>query len=186
MPDAANSPPALPVGRCAARQAGATDATAAPGAPQETGALIDHIQTCYHAAHRRQLPELVALARKVEKVHARHPDVPVGLADLLQQMIGEMEIHMKKEELLLFPAMRRRAAVEFKVPIAQMRHDHDDHDAALQRLDRLTHDQTPPGDACGSWRALYAGIAEFKTDLIEHIHLENDVLFPRFEVTAPA
>ncbi|MDO5758570.1 MAG: DUF542 domain-containing protein, partial [Rhodobacterales bacterium] len=81
----------------------ALDETAAPAAPQETGALIDHIQTRYHAVHRRQLPDLVALSRKVEKVHASHPDVPAGLADLMQQMIGEMEVHMKKEELLLFP-----------------------------------------------------------------------------------
>ncbi|HEY1154270.1 MAG TPA: hemerythrin domain-containing protein [Pseudolabrys sp.] len=150
-------------------------------APQETGALIDHILARYHETHRRELPELVRLARKVEAVHAGHAGVPHGLAEMLQRILGEIEVHMKKEELILFPAMRRRAAGGLAVPIAQMRHDHDDHDAQLRAVDELTGHFTPPQDACGSWRALYQGTAKFADDFAAHLHLENDVLFPRYE-----
>ncbi len=164
----------------------ALDASAQPEAPQDTGALIDHIQTRYHETHRRQLPELVTLSRKVEAAHVDHSDVPAGLADILQRTIGEMEVHMKKEELILFPAMRRQAAGGLDVPISQMRHDHDDHGEILQQIDRLTHDQTLPGGACRTWQALYTGMSQFKSDLMEHIHLENNILFPRFEATPHA
>jgi len=162
----------------------ALDPAAAPDAPQDTGALIDHIQTRYHATHRQQIPELIELSRKVEAVHANHPEVPRGLSDALHRIWGELEVHMKKEELVLFPAMRRQAADRLAVPISEMRHDHDDHGAFLDQVAQLTHDYTPPQDACRSWQALYAGAAQLKADLMEHIHLENNVLFPRFETTA--
>lgn len=162
----------------------ATTATPVTDAPQETAALIDHILARYHETHRRELPELVRLARKVEAVHAAHDGVPRGLADLLQKILGEIEVHMKKEELILFPAMRRRAGGGLAVPIAQMRHDHDDEDAQLRAVAQMTGGFTPPQDACGSWRALYEGAAKFADDFAEHIHLENDVLFPRYEQPA--
>src|SRR5215469_3119637 len=74
-------------------------------APSETIELIDHILARYHEIHRRELRELVQLARKVEKVHAGNPAVPHGLADLLDHTRQELEQHMAKEELILFPAM---------------------------------------------------------------------------------
>ncbi len=77
--------------------------------PEATDDLISMIETRYHATHRRELPELVRLARRVEAVHKSHPAVPRGLADLLETMGGELEVHMKKEELILFPLMRRGA-----------------------------------------------------------------------------
>jgi len=147
----------------------------------KAGELIDHILTHYHEVHRRELPELMNLARKVEAVHAGHPNAPRGLADLLSQMLGELEVHMKKEELILFPAMRRRAGGGLDAPIAQMRHDHDDHGEHLRRLAELTGDLVTPQGACRSWQALYVGAAKFREDLMDHIHLENNVLFPAFE-----
>ncbi len=154
---------------------------AAPAA-QETGELIDHILARYHETHRRELPELIRLARKVEAVHAERPDAPRGLADTLQEMLGELEVHMRKEELILFPAMRHFAdGGGLDGPIAQMRHDHDDHGAQLQRLEEITGNFTLPEGACRSWQALYAGAAKLADDVREHIHLENNVLFPRYE-----
>ncbi len=175
----------VPVGQITDALA-ALDHTAQTDAPQETNALIDHIQTRYHQTHRQQLPELAALSRRVETVHADHPEVPAGLADLLEQMIGDMEVHMKKEELILFPAMRNQAAGGLGAPISQMRHDHDDHDRTLQHVHALTGGCIPPEDACQTWQALYAGLAQFKADLTAHIHLENNILFPRFEGTPHA
>ncbi len=165
---------------------GALDPAAAPDAPHETDALIDHIQSRYHEGHRRQIPELIELSRKVEAVHADHPAVPDGLADTLHQIRGELEVHMKKEELILFPAMRRQAAGKLSAPITEMRHDHDDHGLFLDQIARLTDDYTPPQEACRSWQALYAGAAQLRADLMEHIHLENNILFPRFEGTQDA
>ena len=162
------------------RALAALDNAAPSAAPQESAALVDHIVSRYHDTHRRELPELIQLARKVEKVHAKRSDVPRGLADLLERMSIELQQHMAKEELILFPAMKQSMAAGLDMPIARMRHEHDDHGAHLRELDRLTNGITVPADACRTWQALYGGLAKLVDDLMEHIHLENNVLFPRF------
>ena len=168
----------------------ALDALKASDAPSlrtiSTDELIDHILSRYHDVHRRELAELVLLARKVEAVHADHPQAPHGLAALLQQMRGELEVHMKKEELVLFPAMRRGSGARLDAPVAQMRHDHADHGEYVGRLEVMTDDFRTPADACRSWQALYAGVAKLSQDLMEHIHLENNVLFPRCQQVPPS
>lgn len=141
--------------------------------------LIDHILTRYHAVHREQLPELIRMARRVEAVHRDHPAVPVGLADQLEAMEAELLAHMAKEEQILFPAMARGAS-GLQMPIGMMREEHTGHGAELERLAALTHDHTPPPGACNTWRALYAGTAVLTDDLISHIHLENNILFPQY------
>ena len=162
------------------RALAALDTGAPAAAPQESAALVDHIIARYHDTHRRELPELIQLARKVEKVHAKRSDVPRGLADLLERMSTELQQHMAKEELILFPAMKQSMAAGLDMPIARMRHEHDDHGAHLRALTQLTNGITAPADACRTWQALYAGLAKLTDELMEHIHLENNVLFPRF------
>lgn len=154
--------------------------------PQDPAELTRHIETRYHARHREQLPALAAMAERVETVHADDTQVPAGLAALLRQMIGEMEVHMKKEELILFPAIRMGGAPGLEHPIAVMRADHADHDQSLARIGQLTGGLTLPEGACGTWTRLYQGLAEFVDDLNAHMHLENDVLFPQFEPAGPA
>ncbi|WP_043531352.1 iron-sulfur cluster repair protein YtfE [Litchfieldella xinjiangensis] len=139
--------------------------------------LIDHILTRYHQVHRQQLPELTRLARRVELVHGERPTCPHGLADHLETMRQELESHMQKEEQVLFPMLRRGLFGPAQGPIAVMRHEHDDHGDALEALMTLTNDMTPPKGACNTWRALFAGLRELREDLMEHIHLENNVLF---------
>lgn len=146
----------------------------------ESGELIDYIKTCYHEAHRRVLPELIKLSRKVEAVHRDSPDVPAGLADVLQRLENELELHMSREEATLFPAMREAGMNNLAAAIGDLRHEHDDQGAALRRMESLTDDFTLPEGACRSWQALYVGAAQLADDLMEHIHLENNVLFPRF------
>ena len=148
------------------------------------GALIDHILARYHEVHRAQLPELIRMARRVEAVHRAHPQVPAGLAELLEAMEAELLSHMQKEEQILFPMLRAGGAPFVGQPISMMRSEHVEHGAALQKLAALTNDATPPADACNTWRALYAGIAQLGEDLVAHIHLENNVLFPQFEAAA--
>ena len=147
----------------------------------EPGALIDHILTRYHEVHRAQLPELIRMARRVEAVHRDHPLVPAGLADLLEAMDEELRSHMQKEEMILFPMLKAGGNPFVGQPIHVMRAEHIEHGANLERLAALTHEAQPPADACNTWRALYAGIAQLNDDLINHIHLENNVLFPQFE-----
>jgi regulator of cell morphogenesis and NO signaling len=158
-----------------------TDTASDTSAPQETGALIDHILSRYHEVHRAELAELQRLARKVETVHADDPEVPAGLAQALDVLASEMEDHMTKAEMILFPAMRAGGGPGIEHPIAVMRGDHDDHTANIELIRQLTGGLMPPDHACGSWRTLYSGTEKLLDDLAAHVALENDVLFPRFE-----
>ncbi len=146
-----------------------------------SGELIDHILTRYHEVHRLLLPELIRMARRVEAVHRDHPQVPAGLADFLEGVEAELLDHMAKEENILFPMLKRGGHPMAAQPIGVMRHEHTSHGEQLERLGQLTHDHTPPEGACNTWRALFAGTARLTDDLMQHIHLENNVLFPRFE-----
>jgi regulator of cell morphogenesis and NO signaling len=148
--------------------------------PQDSDALIALIETRYHATHRRELPELIRLARRVEAVHADKEAVPRGLAALLEKMGAELDAHMRQEEDILFPLMRRGSHPMIGHPISVMRAEHDDHGEHLRLLEALTDGGVPPPGACNTWRALYAGTRKLADDLMEHIHLENNVLFPRF------
>lgn len=150
-------------------------------APQETEALIELIVSRYHATHRRELPELVRLARRVEAVHGDLPHAPRGLAAVLEALAAELEDHMQKEEQVLFPLMLQGGHPMIAHPIDAMRHEHDSAGEHLATIEALTTRGVPPAGACNTWRALYAGTRKLADDLMEHIHLENNLLFPRFE-----
>ena len=139
--------------------------------------LIEHLLERYHARHREQLPELIRLASRVEQVHGHHLACPNGLADLLRDIEQELEGHMLKEEQVLFPMLQHGLGPRAAPPIQVLRFEHDQHGESLEKLLALTHQITPPADACNTWRALYRGLAEFRDDLMQHIHLENNVLF---------
>ncbi|ASJ24379.1 iron-sulfur cluster repair protein YtfE [Laribacter hongkongensis] len=145
--------------------------------------LIDHILVRYHDTHRAQLPVLIALAKRVEAVHRDHPAVPAGLAALLGEIQKDLLQHMQKEEQVLFPVLKAGGNPFVIQPIGIMRSEHVEHGANLERLAALTDDMTAPPDACTTWNALYAGIRQLGEDLINHIHLENNVLFPQFEIS---
>lgn len=147
----------------------------------ETAPLVNHLLERFHQVHRAQLPELIRMARRVEAVHRDHPQAPIGLADHLEQMESELLQHMAKEEQILFPMMLAGNNPFVSQPIGVMRREHSSHGAQLERLQQLAHGAEPPIGACNTWRALYAGITQFSDDLVQHIHLENNVLFPRFE-----
>ena len=156
---------------------------AMPAAPS-VSELIDHILQRYHEVHRQQLPELIRMARRVEAVHRDHPQVPRGLADHLETMEQELLEHMAKEEQILFPLLKQGGHPMVVHPIGMMRHEHVSHGAQIERLAQLTQQHQPPAGACNTWQALYAGTARLTEDLIEHIHTENNLLFPAFEGTA--
>jgi regulator of cell morphogenesis and NO signaling len=141
--------------------------------------LINHLLERFHKVHRQQLSELIRLADRVETVHGNNPDCPLGLADHLHYMAQELESHMQKEEQILFPMLAKGMHQMAGGPISVMPQDHDDHQDAIHQLDIITHHMQLPEGACNTWQALYLGLRHFKADLLQHIALENDILFAR-------
>lgn len=150
-------------------------------APQETLPLIDHILARYHETHRDELEWLIPLAQKVETVHGDHDEAPLGLTEALIALHDELDSHMLKEEQVLFPMMRQGGHPMISHPIGVMRHDHDSAAELLRAVERITRGLSLPEGACRSWTALYTGLTKFSEDLVRHMHLENNILFPRFE-----
>src|SRR5262245_44150744 len=162
-------------------------------AAKPLSALIDHILARYHTELKEELPRLLGLAEKVAAVHGAHdPERLPPLRDVFRSLSDELDAHMEKEERVLFPYVRELEAVArgsrpaFTLPlglaagaIGVMDREHASAGLALKTLHRLTDGYRPPEDACGSFRALYAGLELLEADLQCHIHLENNILFPR-------
>ncbi len=142
-------------------------------------ALIDFIITRYHDRLRLELPEVIALARKVESVHADKATCPRGLAEHLVMVHENVLSHLAKEERVLFPLIKDGMGYMAAGPVRVMEQEHDDHREGLMRTREITNDLTPPPEACTTWRALYLRLDALEGELMEHIHLENNVLFPR-------
>ena len=169
--------PRIVIGELEAAAATRGDATSWKDRP--LGELIDFILERYHAPLRRDLPGLVELADKVERVHAEKPSCPRGIARHLAEVLASVESHLGKEEQMLFPLIRSgRGAMAF-MPVKVMMSEHEDHGVSLRRTRQLTADLVAPPEACTSWRALYGELIRLEADLMEHIHLENNILFPR-------
>ena len=155
-------------------------------------ALILHIVGKHHGYVRREIPRIETLLGKVVARHgAGHPEV-IEINDCFATVAQELSTHLLKEEQVLFPYIERmEEAVAERValppaffgtverPIANMVADHDDAGAVLARMRQLADGYTAPEGACPTFRALYQGLAEFEKDLHQHIHLENNILFPR-------
>ena len=145
--------------------------------------LADHIVENHHAFLRREFPRLHAMSERVANVHGGHTPSLVEVFDVFCGLEAELNSHMMKEEQILFPAVSAMSRgesgpVRLDGPIACMLHEHDDAGTALARLHELTGGYNPPADACNTYRALFAGLADLEEDLHRHIHLENSVLFP--------
>ncbi|WP_313071442.1 iron-sulfur cluster repair protein YtfE [Atlantibacter hermannii] len=141
--------------------------------------IIVHIIVRYHDRHREQLPELIYQATKVERVHADKPNVPKGLTKYLTMLHEELSSHMMKEEQILFPMIKQGMGSHATGPITVMESEHDEAGELLEVIKHTTNNVTPPPEACTTWKAMYNGINELIDDLMNHISLENNVLFPR-------
>lgn len=141
--------------------------------------LVQHILDRYHAPLRVELPRLIELAGQVERAHADKPDRPLGLSDLLTEVKAAVESHLAKEEQILFPLIVAGRGRTAHMPVQVMMKEHDDHGQNLRRIRQITNDLTVPEHACASWRELYRALGELEVDLMDHIHLENNILFPR-------
>jgi regulator of cell morphogenesis and NO signaling len=146
------------------------------------GALCDHLERKHHALTRAEIPRLQGLVDKVARVHGgRHPEM-VEVEKIFSAFGEEMLEHMAKEERVLFPAIRGLEAGvkrDVSMPIRVMMREHEGAGAAMARMRELTGGFAPPTDGCNTFRAALAGLAELEADLHEHVHLENNLLFPR-------
>lgn len=139
--------------------------------------LVRHIVDHFHASLREELPRLESMARKVVRVHGDKD--PVRLASLLESFLrlkSEVDEHLSEEEETLFPALLGGPG---EVSVDTFVDDHTRVGAELRRIRELTDDFRVPDGACNTWTALWHGLAALETDLHEHIHLENNVLFLR-------
>jgi regulator of cell morphogenesis and NO signaling len=142
--------------------------------------LIEHLLVEYHRPLDEELPRLEALARKVNGVHGeKEPEMLGGILSTFMSLRAELEQHMAKEEQILFPMIKSGQGAMAEEPVAVMEQEHVSAGAALKRLRELTNNFEVPEEACNSWRALWVGLEAFEKALHEHIHLENNILFPR-------
>jgi regulator of cell morphogenesis and NO signaling len=141
--------------------------------------LVAHIVTRYHDTLRRALPELIALATKVETRHGDKPSCPRGLVAHLEAIETEVLEHLAKEEQVLFPMIVNGQGRFAIGPVQVMELEHEGHGRNLATLRALATGYDPPVGACVTWQALYLGLRQLEAELMEHIHLENNVLFPR-------
>jgi regulator of cell morphogenesis and NO signaling len=140
--------------------------------------LMAHIVTTYHAPLRAALPELVSTAEHVARMHNGTPEL-AKLARVLLSLSDELLLHMHKEEAVLFPWIRSGQGATAHGPVRVMLMEHQDAALALTQLRELTGHHTAPANACPTWRGLYQRLADLDGDLRRHIHLENNILFPR-------
>jgi regulator of cell morphogenesis and NO signaling len=156
--------------------------------------LADRIVENHHVFTRQELDRLTALLEKVCSVHgANHPEL-LAIQSEFQTLRAELEPHMSKEERILFPyikqlevAATKGASLPFAPfgsvhnPIAAMMREHDAAGDILKSIRKLSSDFVVPDDGCFSYRTLYNAIETLEADLHQHIHLENNILFPRAE-----
>ena len=155
--------------------------------------LADHIEAKYHAFMKEQLPRLSLMLAKVKKAHGdNHGQMLTELEDVYLSLREEIEMHLMKEEQILFPYIRQIEAYangsgpkpqvhcgSVARPITQMEHEHESAGHALEQMRKLTNNYAVPDDGCATFAALYEGLAAMEDNLHEHIHLENSILFPK-------
>ncbi|GAA3732298.1 iron-sulfur cluster repair di-iron protein [Flavobacterium ginsengisoli] len=154
--------------------------------------LADYIEKTHHRYVEEKTNILLPFLDKLCKVHgANHPEL-FKINELFIGCAGELSQHMKKEELILFPFVKRMVKTKesdgilsqpsfgtVSNPIAMMMHEHDNEGERFREIAALTDNYTPPADACTTYRVTFAMLKEFEADLHKHIHLENNILFPK-------
>ena len=154
--------------------------------------LADYIVQTHHAYVKNEMPQIQAYLEKVSSKHGeRHPEL-YKIFQTFSAVKEEMEGHMKKEELILFPRIKElqkladneNANLQLNItylqsPITVMEQEHDHAGSLLNDIRILSNDYTPPQDGCTTYRLSFAALKAFELDLHHHVHLENNLLFPR-------
>ena len=159
---------------------------------ERLSALIAHIRNTHHKFTRAETVRLNALLQKVCSVHGKNHSELHGIRETFGWLSQELTTHLMKEEMVLFPYIERmeESVIQSEPvlpapfgsvqnPVAMMEHDHDSVGAAFRSIRKASNNFAPPADACISYVTLYSALAAFEADLHQHIHLENNILFPR-------
>lgn len=154
--------------------------------------LADYIEKRHHRYIIEKTPQLLQYLRKVASVHGEHHPELKEIEEHFKSSAAELAMHMKKEELILFPAVRKMMQTKqnnqlhetphfgsVNNPIAMMMTEHETEGDRFSTIAELTNNYTPPADACNTYRVSFALLQEFENDLHAHIHLENNLLFPK-------
>lgn len=154
--------------------------------------LVDYIINNHHQYVRRMIPVISLHADKIASVHGQNHPETIRIADLFLAVREELESHMIKEERILFPYIKQlclakrnnEQAVQppfgtIQNPIRMMEAEHESAGDAMHSIKSLSENFNPPADACNTFKALYSELKEFEEDLHKHIHLENNILFPK-------
>lgn len=154
--------------------------------------LVDYIINAHHAYVRKSIPDLSGYASKVAKVHGNHHPELLTIHNLVDEVCAELSSHMVKEEKVLFPYIKelvaaKKSGIDFEKapfgsvqsPISMMEHEHDIVGRKIEKIRELSDNYKLPEDACASYTLLFKLLEEFENDLFTHIHLENNILFPK-------
>ncbi|WP_372757544.1 iron-sulfur cluster repair di-iron protein [Mariniflexile sp.] len=153
--------------------------------------LAEYIEKKHHRYVAEKIPVLLQFLNKLCSVHGgRHPEL-LEINELFIGCTGELAAHMKKEELVLFPYVKKLVAASLaqgtieaphfgtvENPIAMMMEEHDNEGERFRKIAELSNNYTPPADGCNTYQVTYAMLKDFEEDLHLHIHLENNILFP--------
>lgn len=151
--------------------------------------LIDHIIGTFHQPLRQELTRIKQSAEKVARVHGdNHPEM-IRVLEIFNRFKAQLELHMQKEEMVLFPGIKAMEATGtpqifgcgggIEHPIDVMTQEHDEAGEDLDAMRRLTNEYSPPQDACGTFKVLLWSLAQIESEMHQHVHLENNILFPR-------
>ena len=154
--------------------------------------LVDYIEKTHHRYIDSKIPEIIPYLDKIVSVHGdNHPEL-YEVERLFKESAGDLTAHLRKEELMLFPYIRQLVKEQIsgeKKPvtkigdaaeyIALMEDEHETEGERFRNISELTDDYTPPSDACNTYRVTLSLLQEFEEDLHHHIHLENNILFPK-------
>jgi regulator of cell morphogenesis and NO signaling len=148
--------------------------------------LCGHIESTHHGYLKRELPRLQFIVHKVASVHGSGDSRLAKVAEIFDGLKSEMEQHMAKEERVLFPLCRQLEHGDapsprgfINMPIRKMMEEHQDAGDALAEMRRLTDDYAVPPEACNTYRAMLDSLAYLEKDMHQHVHKENNILFPR-------
>jgi regulator of cell morphogenesis and NO signaling len=148
--------------------------------------LVNFIVQHHHHYVRNSIPQIQQLVDKVCKVHGADSPILLAVRDNFNELADELLLHMEKEEKILFPAILNVTKskgslpeINLDTPIAVMEHEHDSAGHFVKTIRSLTGNYTPPPHACPTFKMTYIMLNQFDDDLMQHIHLENNILFPR-------
>jgi regulator of cell morphogenesis and NO signaling len=152
---------------------------------QPLGALIDHIVSAYHRPLQEELTRLESMAATVAHAHGTKAPELARIEAIVTELAADLRLHMRKEEMVLFPAIKALEAgvaglpIPISAPITVMEHEHEYAGELLAELRLVSHAYGVPEWGCATWRGLYQGLTDLESVLHVHVHLENNVLFPR-------